>query len=59
MVIEPGFVATEGVLQLGCFDPELLMQPADVAEALLLPLRMGPNAVPLEVAMEVVRSPEK
>jgi len=59
MVIEPGFVATDMVLHRGDLIPEHCIQPGDIAEAALLPLRMGANAVPLEVVMKVVLSPYK
>ncbi|KAL4458634.1 hypothetical protein ABPG75_013499 [Micractinium tetrahymenae] len=55
MVIEPGFVATDMVLHLGKLLPELCIQPSDIAEAALLPLRLGSNAVPLELVMKARR----
>lgn len=59
MVIEPGFVATDIVLHRGDLDPQRCIQPADVAQAALpvLPVRLSPGAVPLELVMRVVLSP--
>lgn len=33
--------------------PERCIQPSDIAEAALLPLRLSPDAVPLELVMKV------
>ena len=48
MVIEPGYVATDMVLAGGggALIAERMIQPADVAEAALLPARLSPAAVP-------------
>lgn len=58
-VIEPGFVATEMVVHNERLLPERMIRPEDVAEAALLPLRLGPNAVPLELVLKVTQSPYK
>lgn len=58
-VIEPGFVATDMVVHNPHLLPERMIRPEDVAEAALLPLRLGPNATPLEVTLKVTQSPYK
>ena len=47
------------VLPKGNLIPERCIQPQDIAEAAMLPLRMSANAVPLELVMKVVLSPYK
>jgi len=37
--------------------PELMIQPEDVAEAVLLALRLGPQAVPSEVVLNRLQTP--
>jgi hypothetical protein len=61
MVIEPGYVATDMVLAGGggALIAERMIQPADVAEAALLPARLSPAAVPVELVMRVVMMPYK
>lgn len=51
-VIEPGFVDTPMVAGVEA-DHELFIKPQDVAEAALLPFRMG-NAVSQEVVLRLV-----
>lgn len=39
--------------------PDKMIRPEDVAEAALLPLHLGPSAVPVEVTLKCVPSPYK
>lgn len=58
-MIEPGFVATEALMRAEGMAPENMLKPGDVVEAALLPLQLGPDAVPLELRMNCMQSPFK
>lgn len=56
-VIEPGYVNTPMVKDVPG-DHTLFIQPEDVAEAAMLPFRLG-DATPVEVVLRMVRPAEQ
>lgn len=62
VLIEPAHVATDMASAQGgnryeAVKPELMIQPADIAEAALLAFRLGPQATPAEIVVNKLRTP--
>lgn len=56
IVIEPGMVATDMTKGSEGVIVERMIQPEDIAQTALLPFKMSPSALPVEVVLKLALS---